>query len=205
MLGLNLSGIPFIGGMFPNPNAGAMSQGFANAAQSYADRRMPTAAAYQQGLQNALTALNPAANALNMMYGGMSSEAPAGPPGAPPGGDPGFQQRPLQDASPKPSITPDMVLGGLRGGRMPSPGGLAGAILGGLRGGGRGGGLPPLGGIMGRLPGFPGPPGFGGPGGLGGLRTGLGVLGGGMSDAGKAIPGAFGDMRDAAGDFWRSL
>ncbi len=77
MTGMNLSGIPFIGGMFPDPNQKAMRDALANASAMMGAQRAQTAGAYQNLANNMLGAMQPAQNALTMMYGG-GSGAPTG-------------------------------------------------------------------------------------------------------------------------------
>lgn len=137
--GLQLYNMPFIGGLFPNPNEQAKLQAIKQVGQNYAAYRPQMAQAYQNMIGSQLGSLQPAQNALMQMYGG---KPPPGPTisNPSPGGSP---------PSPPPASS-----GG-------SPGGSSGGGLGGIFGGG---GLPGLGGIggLGGLLGGGGLPGFGG-------------------------------------------
>lgn len=161
--GINMSQIPFIGGLFPNPNEAAMQQAIQNAGGQFAAYRPQLAQAYQNLAGDQLAALQGPQNALMQMYGG---KPPPGPSisNPSPGGPPSTSTPPPSGGS----------LGGLIGG-MVGGGGQGGSQgAGGL--GGLFGGLPGLGGgnPMSGLPGF-GNGQSGGP--LGGILGGMGLPG----------------------------
>lgn len=167
MTGINMSGIPFIGGMFPDPNQKAMRDALQNASNMMGAQRSQSAAAYQNAANNMLGALQPAQNALSMMYGGGG--------GTPTGGFDMSQFGPPQGAQMVPQYRGiDRALAGASNDLSASfPGGSGGGgMLGGLFGGGNGSGG--LGGLLGGLLGGPSGGGGGGMGGgLGGLLGGL--------------------------------
>lgn len=72
--GINLSGIPFIGGMFPNPNEGAVRDAMAAAGQSYANMRPQMAQGYQNIASQFQNQMAPASQALANMYGGQHGQ-----------------------------------------------------------------------------------------------------------------------------------
>ncbi len=68
--GINLSGIPFVGGLFPDPNQKAMREALMNASNQMALQRQQSAAGFQNLAGQMLSAYAPAQNALSQMYGG---------------------------------------------------------------------------------------------------------------------------------------
>ena len=72
--GINLSGIPFIGGMFPNPNEAAMRDAMGAAGQSYANMRPQMAQGYQNMVSQFQNQMSHAAQALANMYGGQHGQ-----------------------------------------------------------------------------------------------------------------------------------
>lgn len=151
--GLNMSQIPFIGGMFPNPNEAAMQQAIQQSQNDLSAYRPQMAQAYQNLAGNQLASYQPAQGALMQMYGGSIPQGPtiANPS---PGGMPPGQSSPQQPPSGGSSSSGDPLSGlmgglpGLGGGGLPGLGGAGG--LGGLMGGG---GLPGFGGSSTGLPG----------------------------------------------------
>ncbi len=70
--GINLSGIPFVGGLFPDPNQKAMREALMNASNQMGAQRAQSAAGFQNLAGQMLSAYAPAQNALSQMYGGPS-------------------------------------------------------------------------------------------------------------------------------------
>jgi hypothetical protein len=181
--GINLSGIPFIGGMFPNPNEAAMRDAMGAAGQSYANMRPQMAQGYQNLASQFQNQMSPAAQALANMYGGQhgqnsdvtaniqAQQAPQMPQGHVPSrstasdrttDDGAGQNDPLMSFVN--TLDPAGGLGSIGGsfgglfGLNGGQGGPGGAVQGATHGGGM------LGGILGGLPGL-----GGGGGGLFGL------------------------------------
>lgn len=77
--GINLSGIPFIGGMFPNPNEAANRDAMAAAGQAYGNMRPQMAQGYQNIASQFQNQLAPVHQALDNMYGqhGQNSDVTA--------------------------------------------------------------------------------------------------------------------------------
>lgn len=192
MTGINLSGIPFVGGLFPDPNQKAMRDALQNASNMMGAQRAQTAGAYQNLANNALGALQPAQNALYQMYGG----------GSQPLGTYDFGQSapPLPPHLISQTRGMDTILAGAGNdlaANFPGNSG-GGGLLGGLLGGGNGTGG--LGGMLGGMLGGPsggqgGMPFFGG-GQVGALRPmnqqpsgGGGLLGGLLGGGGGGLLG----------------
>ena len=72
--GINLSGIPFIGGMFPNPNEGAARDAMNAAGQAYGNMRPQMAQGYQNMVSQFQNQMSPASQALANMYGGQHGQ-----------------------------------------------------------------------------------------------------------------------------------
>ncbi len=196
--GLQLSQIPFIGGLFPNPNEGAARDAMAAAGAAYGAMRPSSAQGYQNLVSQNQNALAPAHQALANMYGGQHGQnsdvtaAMADQSGST-GGNYGAAVGSMLAGGPKPSDNsgkgnPAMSflntldpLGGLG-----SLGGAMGGFMG--LGGGQGG---PMGAVQG---GMSNPPGGGLLGGiLGGGGGGGGLLGGLLGGGGGGGPlGMFG-------------
>src|SRR5512139_673449 len=156
-IGLNLSQIPFVGGMFPDPNAPAMQAAMQNAANTYASQRPVTAQAFENLMNQVRAGYQPAQNALASMYGGGNGtpNLAGAPTSAPPpeGWSPGQPSPGQQMAAQQASSAPR------RHGASHGPFGAIGDILGfgnnapfGLPGPGLMGGLS--GNVMGNMPGF---------------------------------------------------
>jgi hypothetical protein len=163
--GINLSGIPFIGGMFPNPNEAAMQQGIKNVQAATAAYRPQMAQAYQNLAGDQLAALQGPQQALLQMYGGQ-------PPPGPSISNPSHGGSPSMQASSPPPQASGGSSGGSSGGFL--GGMLGGDPLGGLMGAGGLGGILGGGGMTSGLPGF-GNGQSGGP--LGGILGGMGPIG----------------------------
>lgn len=101
--GVNMSQIPFIGGMMPNPNEKAMREALQRAQVAYGDHRGQSAQAYQNMLGQVLNSYQPVQNALGAMYGGPKQPGLPAPPPAYTG--PGAQA-PAAPAAPPASIAP---------------------------------------------------------------------------------------------------
>ena len=149
-LGINLSGIPFIGSMFGDPRGAAMQAALKSSGDAYGGMRAQNAQAFQNMVGDQMAALHPAQQALMQMYQGTAP--PAGPSAlqpTPPGAGGGAQagsmvgagkMQPMQGAPGKPS-----GMGGILGNILGMD-----PILGGLLGGGQSGGLPGLPGFGGK-------------------------------------------------------
>lgn len=167
--GIQPSRLPFVGGLFPNPDEKAMRQAMADAAASYQAARPQSAAAWNAALGNMMGAYSPAQSALAQMYGGTQAPPPAGPP---PGQPMAQAQSMLPSQPPKPQGA--SAIGGLfGGGPVASMGGMLRGATGGLFGGAPGagagaalGGFVPGGGPLGGMPGAGGLAGLLGGGGL---------------------------------------
>jgi hypothetical protein len=72
--GLQMSQIPFIGGMFPNPNEAAMRDAMTAAGQAYANMRPQQAQGYQNIMSQVQNQMAPASQALANMYGGQHGQ-----------------------------------------------------------------------------------------------------------------------------------
>lgn len=72
--GLQLSQIPFIGGLFPNPNEGAVRDAFNAAGQSYGGMRGQMGQGYQNIASHFQNQMAPARQALMNMYGGQQGQ-----------------------------------------------------------------------------------------------------------------------------------
>lgn len=175
-LGINLSGIPFVGGLFPDPAQKAMRDSLAAAVGSYQNMREPQAQGYQNLMARAGAGFAPVQSALNWMYGGPDQSQPSPPSSS---GSPGpsynspSPSQGMQSPGPSPSALTNMAT------QSVNPGGLMGSVMGnlpGMGGGGPLGGIPGFGGGMpglpkgapslsGGLPSLPGLPGLGGGGG----------------------------------------
>lgn len=147
--GMQLYNMPFIGGLFPNPNEQAKLQAIKQVGQNYGAYRPEMAQAYQNMIGSQLGALQPAQGALMQMYGG---KPPPGP----------TISNPSPGGSPLPPPQPSS--GGSPGGSSGGSGGGLGSLFGGLPGMGGMGGLPGMSGIggLGGMLGGGGLPGFGG-------------------------------------------
>lgn len=172
MAGINLSGIPFVGGMFANPAEAQMRDSMAGAANQYQGMREPAAQGFQNMMGRTHDMYQPAHDALNWMYG--SPQQPQAPQGQPPqmGAPPPQAPTPHPQAHSSGGGGPAMStigagLGGLLGG---GPVGALGAGLG-ANAMGSGSAKGGLGGMLG---------GFAGGGTLGGYGGGLGGLLGGL-------------------------
>lgn len=211
-LGINFSGIPFIGGMFPNPAEAAANEAIRQAAGVYGGLIPQIAQAYGNLHQNALGNFGPVQNALRQIYGGDTGMGGA-PVGGPNGRDVALNRQMGGSAGgltgafgglPSPSYGPGGgLLGGLSG--MPGLGSLPGLGGGGMPFGGAGG-LPGLGGLFGGGGGMPGLPGLGGGGGLPGIGGGGGLPGmpgggggGGLLGSLPIIGGLFGGGKGGGG------
>lgn len=180
--GVNLSGLPFVGGLFPNAAQQQQRQAMADAASAYGAMRPGVAQGFGNIWSGVQQAYTPAERALQAMYGGGTAPNSGG---WAPGG-----------ARPMPGGGPSSITSG--GGPRPSDnsgGGSSPFGQGGLLGMASG---DPLGGA---LFGQGGPMGFagrqaggalGGGGGLGGLLGGGGLFGGGGGSPLGGLGGIFG-------------
>lgn len=142
--GINLSGIPFLGGLFPDPNQKAMRDALNSASSMMGNQRVQQAAGYQNLANNALGALQPAQNALSQMYGGTGQMGPTPPGGFQPGWLP-QQQAPQQSSGGGSGDMLGGILGGILGGGGGGMPGLGGGIMPGMFGQGSKGSFSPLG------------------------------------------------------------
>lgn len=176
--GVNLSGLPFVGGLFPNAAQRQQRELQMQASNTMGAMRPGIAEGFQNIWNGVQQAYNPAQQALMSIYGGK-------PPGGPPiggamgsaagsmagGGAPSKPVDPWTAGAGLPAgFRPSSATGFM--GSMPIVGGMLGG-MGGLFPGGGGGG--PMGGLGGMVPSFGG---GGLPGGLGGGGLGGGALGG---------------------------
>lgn len=184
--GVNLSGLPFVGGLFPNAAQRMQRELQTQASNTMGAMRPGIAEGFQNIWNGVQQAYNPAQQALMSIYGGKPQggadwlSSAAQPIGSQSGG-----------GAPKPAppdpwstSTSAIASSGIRGGQA-NPGGFMGQIpiVGGMMGG-MGGMMPGGGGFPGL--GGGGMPGMGG-GGLGGMIPGMGGQGGGP--LGGLMPG----------------
>jgi hypothetical protein len=190
-LGINLSGIPFIGGLFPNPAEKAMRDSLANAVTSYGNMREPQAQGYQNLMGRVGQSFAPVQSALSWMYGGPDQGGAGGGSGQAPSGPPPPQMgTPLAPAQSAPQQSPGGSFGALGPFRSPlggAPGGGGGGGLAGMIPGFSGGGLP-------GLPRLPGLPGGGGPPDVPGMPSGLPGMGGLPGMSGSPLGGLGGGL-----------
>lgn len=165
--GVNLSGLPFVGGLFPNAAQQMQRQMMANAANTLGAMQPGIAQGFQNIFNGTQQAYGPAQRALAMMYGGAPASAPSGDMGSLAGKFAAGGAAPSGGGGQSPGSALSQANGMLGIGGGGGGGGFMGSLTG-LLGATPLGGGGPLGGLMG-----------GGGGGLGGILGGLGGGGGG--------------------------